>query len=306
MHWIPGNHRQYIFSFLIFSLIICSLINPSDSVAENHSNATQHFIWAVEGRKNTVYLMGSIHMLRQSSYPLPQAIEEAYNCCRRVVFETNITSAGSSYFQKKRNKYGLYPKGQTLSQNISPQTLALLQEKLKAAGLTPDRVKHYKPWFVAQLITAMEITKLGYDPNLGIDGHFFRKANKDKKSLVFLETNDFQLALMSSLGEKDQDLFLKGVLTDLDSLESMADDMLDAWERGDAEKLSSIIEKSFAGQADNYDRLIVKRNKMWASKINNFLRQNSDILVIVGSAHLVGKKSVIELLKEQGYNVKQQ
>lgn len=305
MNCLSGYHRRIFISFLISFLIAFSLCHAAHSAAENTDADGRHFIWSVKGMRNTVYLMGSIHMLQQSSYPLPQAVEEVYNCCRRVVFETNMASADSPYFQQKRNKYGLYPKGETLSQNISPQTQALLQERLKAAGLTPGQVEQYKPWFVAQLITGLEITKLGFDPALGIDGYFFRKAKKDKKSLVFLESNEFQLALLSSLGEENQDLFLKGVLTDLDALESMADDMLNAWETGDTEKLNRIIEKSFEGQTENYDRLIVKRNKVWASRIDSFLRQNSDILVIVGSAHLVGKKSLIELLKEKGYKVTQ-
>lgn len=304
MNWLPGKHRLNVLTFLICFLIIIAPFTAAEG--EISTNASKHFVWSVKGRKNTVYLMGSIHMLRQSSYPLPQTVEETYNCCRRVAFETNIESAGSSYFEKKRNKQGLYPKGQSLSGNISPQTYSLLKEKMKAAGLTADQFEQYRPWFIAQLITAMEITRLGFDPALGIDSYFFRKAKKDKKGLIFLESNDFQLNLLSSLGRKDQDLFLKGVLTELDTLESMADDMLHAWERGDTEKLQSIIEKSFEGQTAAYDRLIVKRNKSWAAKINNYLKQNSDILVIVGSAHLVGKNSLIELLKEKGYKVKQQ
>jgi uncharacterized protein YbaP (TraB family) len=36
------------------------------------------------------------------------------------------------------------------------------------------------------------------------------------------------------------------------------------------------------------------------------MRQNKNVLFVVGAGHLVGPESVIDLLEKQGYRVKQQ
>ena len=36
------------------------------------------------------------------------------------------------------------------------------------------------------------------------------------------------------------------------------------------------------------------------------MRENKNVLFVVGAGHLVGPESVVDLLKEKGYQVKQQ
>jgi uncharacterized protein YbaP (TraB family) len=51
--------------------------------------------------------------------------------------------------------------------------------------------------------------------------------------------------------------------------------------------------------------MIVDRNKDWVPKIQQFMRSNENYLVIVGTGHLVGKESVVDLLRAKGYQVEQ-
>ena len=37
------------------------------------------FLWEVESPNNTVYLLGSVHLLRETDYPLSQPIQAAFN-----------------------------------------------------------------------------------------------------------------------------------------------------------------------------------------------------------------------------------
>ena len=292
------NYKPVFYSLLIFFLIIFSIVNTAHALT---GSSGKHFLWTVEGRSNTVYIMGSIHVLKQNSYPLPRTIENSYDCCKTLVFETDVDTATSPEAQIKIMQLGLYPAGQTLSQNISSSTYSKLKSKLEQSGLAVAQFEQYKPWMVAQLLSGMEFIRLGYDPNIGIDRHFFNKAKRDGKELLFLESNEFQMNLMANLSDRNQDFFLKGVLKELDIIETMAEDMINAWKRGDTGKLESIISAGYSEHRDIYDRFIVKRNKTWITKIENFLRQHNDILVIVGSGHLTGKDGVIELLKKKGY-----
>ena len=40
------------------------------------------FLWRVDGENSTVYLMGSIHLLKKSSYPLAPLYEYVYPGCK--------------------------------------------------------------------------------------------------------------------------------------------------------------------------------------------------------------------------------
>ncbi len=306
MNTMLKKYRYPLVSLLIILLSAFSLISSAYARTAQVEKGNKHFIWAVEGKRNTVYLMGSIHVLKQSSYPLPQAIEKAYNCCKRVVFETDISGMSSAESQSMMMKNALYSGSETLSRSISDHTYSMIREKLSASGLPIENFERFRPWFIALTIVAGEIQRLGYNPMLGIDQHFYRKAVGDRKELLFLESNESQINLMAGLSSYQQEDFLEVALKGVDVIESLASDMVRAWQTGDARKLDSIIRMDYEGHPEILDRFIVQRNKRWVPQIENFLNQYGDVLVIVGSGHLVGRDSVIDLLKKKGYKITQQ
>jgi len=287
-----------IFIAVYFTLLFLSI--PFAGAKTGNS-----FIWSFASGDNTVYLLGSIHVLNKESYPLPEEIKNIYNCCRRIVFETDLDSMDDSSMQGKMLRRGMYPKGQTLSDNISSETYEMLREKLETSGLSILQFDQFRPWMVALTITGSEMIRLGFDPELGLDRSFFNMAKQDSKELLFLESNEFQINLFSGLGRKKQEALLRQVLIEIKIIESMFADMVSAWKSGSAEKLNSIMNESFRGFPDLHDRLITKRNRRWVAKILNMARQQGDLLVVVGAAHLVGEKSVVDLLRQKGYEVKQ-
>jgi uncharacterized protein YbaP (TraB family) len=52
--------------------------------------------------------------------------------------------------------------------------------------------------------------------------------------------------------------------------------------------------------------LLIQRNKNWVQQIEGAMRNNKNFLFVVGAGHLVGPESVVDMLKERGYQVKQQ
>ena len=51
--------------------------------------------------------------------------------------------------------------------------------------------------------------------------------------------------------------------------------------------------------------LFIERNKAWVPKIEEFLKRDKNVVVIVGAGHLVGKQGVINLLQLKGYRATQ-
>jgi uncharacterized protein YbaP (TraB family) len=56
-------------------------------------------------------------------------------------------------------------------------------------------------------------------------------------------------------------------------------------------------------QEDLYQSLLIDRNANWTPKIEILLETPGTHLVAVGAAHLIGDGSVIDLLKQKGYDV---
>ena len=54
-----------------------------------------------------------------------------------------------------------------------------------------------------------------------------------------------------------------------------------------------------------HKKLLLDRNRSWIAKLEQLLRNEKDVLVVVGAGHLVGKDSVVELLAAKGYKIEQ-
>jgi uncharacterized protein YbaP (TraB family) len=200
---------------------------------------------------------------------------------------------------------GQYPEGQSLLQNISGDMRTALQKRMTDLGLPMEQLVRFKPWFLAVTLTTLELQRLGYSPGNGLDVHYYDRARSDEKEIGFFEPIDYQLDLLGNMSADDQKAFLGQTLKDLEIAAEMADDMMRYWQKGQVDKLYSLLFKSFEDYPEMEDRLLLQRNKDWLKKIETMLGEPENIFIVVGAGHLVGPQSVVALLKQKGYKVKQ-
>lgn len=262
-------------------------------------------LWSIQTRTNTVYLLGSLHLLNRDAYPLATAIEKAYTDSQQLIFETDIAAVNDPRIQTKMLELGLYPQGETLYQNLDGSTRMMLDKKLSELRLPSEQFAPFKPWFVALTLTILEFQRLGYNPNYGIDVYFFSKAKKDGKETGFLEPPDYQVDLLGNMDTHDQQVFLSQTLTDLDVVADLAGNMVRYWETGDVDNLHTLLFQSFKDYPAIHERLLLQRNKKWVVTVEKVMRQQKNVLFIVGVGHLVGPGSVVELLEQKGHSVVQ-
>jgi uncharacterized protein YbaP (TraB family) len=293
------------FVIAILVLLVAFWVSVSTVFAQAGAEHKKDFLWSVKSDKGTVYLLGSLHLLKAEAYPLDKNIEAAYKDSQRVVFEADIDTVNTPAFQARMLALGLYPEGQTLKQNISKETYALLEKKLSGVGLTIEQVSRFKPWLCAVTVAALKLKRLGFDPEYGLDKYFFKKAKEDDKEKIFLETLDFQISLFSELGSAEAEAFLRQTLKDLDVVETMLPDIVSAWRTGDASRFETDVLQSFKDYPQIYDRFLVQRNRAWAGFIEQLLAQGGTTLVVVGAGHLVGKDGLVQLLKDKKYTIEQ-
>jgi uncharacterized protein len=291
----------------VVALLICLSWTGNDSLisSNNLAAAEKRSLWKIQAKNNTVYILGSIHYLKDRNYPLDPAIEDAFKDAKKLVFEVNLESMEKEAGQQLMLIKGLYADGSTLKDHISEKTYASAEKELKELGVDIAAFNQFKPWLTAITLTALKLQKLGFDPKQGIDQYFYRKAKKENKEIGGLETLEFQLDLFDGMPERTQEMMLAQTLKDISTMEKEVEAIIKAWASGDVKAIESALLKSMKEYPEIYERLVSDRNRGWIPKIESYLSQSENYLIVVGAGHLAGKDSVIEMLKAKGYSVEQ-
>ena len=270
------------------------------AVAQTHA-----FAWKATKGQGTVYLVGSVHMLTSDFYPLPSSLDAGFKDSDLLVEEANLAEMLSPNMQFSMLSRGMLPAGQTLDKVVSPTTMALLNKHAGPLGMPIDALKQFKPWMLAMTIEAVEWQKAGFDAELGLDKHFFDRAQVDNKSIQGLETTDFQISLFDNMTMDQQDRFLaetlKGVATETASVSKLAA----FWKAGDLAGIERLVLADVKEDPIVYDRLLVARNRAWLPKIEALFSRPRHAFVVVGAAHLVGPDGLLAMLKAKGYQLVQ-
>ncbi|HHE38449.1 MAG TPA: TraB/GumN family protein, partial [Candidatus Cloacimonetes bacterium] len=257
---------------------------------------------------NKVYLFGSIHAVKQDIYPLPNTIMNTFENCDALVVEADLTKINQNKIMELTQKNGIYPVGDSISNHISPENNKILEKKLKNLELDIELFKTSKPWFLATVIASAELLKIGYDPQNGIDMFFLDYADKLKKTIIELESAEYQIELLSGFSPEIQEMFLMDTIESYSDFETTLDTLVTTWQNGDEKGLEKIIIREMNKNPDLkplYDKLFRERNIEMSLKIEEFLTTDKKFFIVVGSGHLIGEDGIIEILKEKGYTIRQ-
>jgi len=263
-------------------------------------------VWSVDSPAgHRIYLIGSIHLLRDQDYPLPSVFEKAYRDSARVVFELPPGSEGNGEVVTRMREMGSYGPGDMLSKHVSADTLKRTVAWCNAHQIPENVVQQLRPWFLALTISAVEYQQMGAKADQGLDTYFENRAQKDGKPGDGLESVEYQLSLFSRLSDKLQEELLLQTLSEIESLKKDYEEMVTAWRSGNSAKLQEYLFKDSDKFPELMQEFLFKRNKAWIAPLEEYLNKGVKAFVVVGAGHLGGKKGVIELLKERGFTVTQ-
>lgn len=272
--------------------------------------AMPEFLWKASGDKGTVYLLGTLHMVKGSFYPLPVEMEKAFGYAQNLVLEVDLTKTDETKAQKLLANKGMYLPGSndSLSKHLSAETRKALNSYLSKQGLPTAVYDKFKPWLVGLLIAKGELQKLGFQPELGIDQHFMREARAHEKKVIGLETEEFQLNLLSGFSDELQDEMLRLNLLEVNGLKALADEMMDTWKRGDESGMDAVLTKDVKKYPELkpvHEKILYERNIDMTDKVDKMLQTGEIYFVAVGSGHMVGDRGIVALLRKKGYTVEQ-
>jgi uncharacterized protein YbaP (TraB family) len=144
----------------------------------------------------------------------------------------------------------------------------------------------------------------GHDLELG------RDADTGGQTLYVVELAralaEQQFAVLAGLPLPEQKRFLLMTLADTERLDEEIEDLLAAWRSGDTDALEDKLSAAYEEFPELYRPLAKDRNRAWVERLEELLEERDEYLVVVGALHLVGRHSVVDLLRQRGHAVTQQ
>jgi hypothetical protein len=282
-------------------LLIACLLAPVEALAQ-----TKSFLWKATSRQGgVVYLVGSLHLLTKDYYPLAPALDAAFKDADLLVEEADLGEMLAPQAQMTLVVRGMLPPNQTLDQIVSPATYALASKRIAALGVPLEPLRRFKPWAIALTILGFEWQRAGFDPDLGLDKHFYDRARAEGKAVQGLETAEFQISLFDSMTNAQQDRLLAESLKDSEAEMANVRQLADAWRAGDARTVERLVLEDLNDDQELYQRLLVDRNRAWLPKIEALFARRGHAFTVVGAAHLVGPDGLLAMLRARGYTIEQ-
>lgn len=263
-------------------------------------------VWQVTKGEQRLYIAGTVHLLPPEQFPLPQEFSQAYREADTLVFETDVRELETAKGMQLLMQHAMYSDGRSLSQVLSANTYQQLQQYAKTQGVDLAPLNQFKPDFVLLTLMQVALQKAGMAGE-GVDMHFLKQAVADNKPMLFLETVEQQLAMLLNISAENEDAFVMQNLQQLSELEVELTKIIAAWRSGDTGTMAELA-MAFTDTPEGkqfYDALLVQRNKNWLPQLEQMLATPEIELVLVGALHLAGEANVLQLLREQGYSIKQ-
>jgi len=262
-------------------------------------------LWRIDGADNHVYLLASVHLLRASDYPLPDAINEAYDDADALVMELDMDDLDPRAMQALVRELGTIPGDGTLAAVLGPRAYARASSLALAADISLAPLAHAEPWYAAITVEQQMLARLHFDAAFGIEARLADRAGKDGKPILGLETIGEQLGLLDDLSPGAQCALLLQSLEEMLDLGDVMDDMVRAWRHGDTAYLEQTLLQDMRQDSELYRRLVVDRNAAWSTTIEQLLDEPENYLVVVGALHLVGSDGLPSMLRKLGREPRQ-
>lgn len=272
-------------------------------------------LWKVEGKELTKpsFLFGTMHISLPRVVTFHPLTARAFETAEHVYTEIPMDIAS----QVKLTTAVIRTDKKKLSESIGKNLSAQLDAELRAISPSLDATpfQSFKTWSVAATLPILRYQLTG---KKALDAVIWDRATAAGKSTAPLEKAEDQMAIFDELSEEEQVTMLADTLRQMKEGRKDGDDpvdeLLSAYLKGDADKIVAVMDRQLAetpeGPAKELaDRLTKRvlhdRNVTMTKTISDILssKPTASHFFAVGTAHYVGKDSIVDLLTAEGYRV---
>jgi uncharacterized protein len=250
-------------------------------------------IWVVRDEDTTVWLFGTVHILKPGMDWFGGKVREAFDASGEVVLELVLPDQARmaqmiTVLRQKHDVAGALPMVERLPEAEREgyrKTLSNLGIPMRAFDATP-------PWMVATALEGLALRRIGYDRDNGVERVLSDAAAAAGKPVAGLETAEQQLGFFESLSADAQVALLAGTVDDLANLGEQIDHMVADWSAGDSDAIARLLNDEMKDSPELASVLLHKRNAHWADWIAARMRRPGTVFLAVGAGHLAGPGSL--------------
>ncbi len=287
--------RAALLTTLLATLVALCMVAPARADGDGDG-----LVWTLRGEHNTVYIAGSVHLLRPDGAPLPAPLERAYRDAESLLMEIDLDDLDPTAGARFTTTHAVYGADRSLRDVIGEARWQKTADLAQQIGLPLPVIERFEPWAVALLLSVAQLQQAGLSVEAGVEQQLARRASADAKPIAGLETMEQQLSLFDGLDEATQIRFLELTLDDAAAIAAQLDSIDAAWRAGREAELAQLLRDEYARFPELYELLVDRRNAAWIEPLRGLLARREDVLVVVGALHLVGDGSVIDLLRRAG------
>jgi len=290
-------------ALLLSAAVGCASAPPPPPVDDGRINPLAFEIEAPDGAR--AMLFGSVHVARASDWDLPDPVSRALAGADVLVLEIDLSKTTDAEMLQIMLGLGVMPPGKHLRQVVSKETWSLLEKRAAEVDLPIEVLDALKPWVVALQFVGLSLHRAGFEAEHGVERGLVESTQK--LPVRGLETPFEQLSIFDNLPYPVQDRMLNEALHAAEDKTPELDALLDAWRRGDARAMESILfkDRDDPQLARFYEETYDRRNLRMAESIDEILSEGRQAFVVVGAGHLIGRRGLPNVLREAGYRVRQ-
>ncbi len=291
-----------VFASVVFAFLAATLPFAARASEPTIPEQATPPLWVVEKDGKKLYLFGSIHLLPpQTKWQSPE-IEQARAASQVFVFEAPLDDGGAEMLRFVERD-GKLKDGRTLKDVLPAALHADLETASWRVQYPPRMLEPFRPWLAAVYLELYGYIKAGFSSYYGVDHVIEEEAKTRGAEFAYFETVEQQLSYFAELDQKTEITYLRATVRGILDEPNMPYELVSAWASGDSEALVKQVDDGFKDVPVLRSQLLVARNRNWIPRIKDMLASDKTHFVTVGVGHLVGKDSVVAMLRAKGYKV---
>ena len=250
------------------------------------------------------YVFGTLHSADPRVTELPAQVSRAFADARTFATEVRLSDGEIANFFEAAQ----FDDGRRLSEFFDAATLARIRVLLGARAPAEATFDRLKPW-VLMLLLAEEAPAAG-SAGETLDQRLLEDARRRRLAIVGLEMPDEQIAAFDAIALPAQVALVRYLLTHRDALAGEHEAVIAAWLDRNLDALAAlnVLQQRRNPEvaphlAELTRHLVENRSVQMAHRLFLPLRAGR-VFVAVGALHLHGPKSLLALLREQGYRIR--
>lgn len=297
-------------SLLSLSLLSCLMLaaQPAADLAPTDSDTS--LLWRISGNglSSDSYLFGTIHMIPANDFFMPNGLATVMAKVDRVAFEIDTRQMQDPSVLFTLMSQINMRNDTSLNDLLTKTEYDSVSNYFEEAGLPMILFKRMKPLFLSSMV-GQDMNDLagGLGNSSDIKSYeleLTELAESGEKTILGLETIEFQLGLFDSIPYRAQAQMLLGAIRSADDEtgEDQFSVMVDMYKRQAIAEMANMISEESQEVSRFEELLLTKRNQNWIPAMANHM-QEGPILFAVGAGHLGNNMGVIALLRQAGYQV---